>query len=92
MQWIYERNEDNSARYVLGQIFNPNGNTLLCFGINPSTACPECIDNTIKKIISISRHNGYENWIMLNIYPLQACSLHLLPNLYRNSEAHAQSR
>ncbi len=49
MQWIYERNEDNSARYVLGQIFNPNGNTLLCFGINPSTACPECIDNTIKK-------------------------------------------
>lgn len=72
MQWIYERNEDNSARFVLGQIFNPDGKTLLCFGINPSTACPECIDNTIKKIINISKHNGYENWIMLNKYPQRA--------------------
>ena len=72
MQWIYERNEDNSARFILGQIFNPNGKTLLCFGINPSTACPECIDNTIKKVINISRHNAYENWIMLNIYPQRA--------------------
>lgn len=72
MQWIYERNEDNSARFVLGQIFNPEGKTLLCFGINPSTACPECIDNTIKKVINISRYNGYENWIMLNIYPQRA--------------------
>lgn len=72
MQWIYEKNEDNTARFVLGQIFNPNGKTLLCFGINPSTACPECIDNTIKKIINISKHNGYENWIMLNVYPQRA--------------------
>ena len=72
MQWLYERKEDNSARFVLGQIFNPNGKTLLCFGINPSTACPECIDNTIEKIINISRHNGYENWIMLNVYPQRA--------------------
>ena len=72
MQWIYEKNEDNSARFVLGQIFNPNGKTLLCFGINPSTACPECIDNTIKKVINISRYNGYENWIMLNVYPQRA--------------------
>ena len=72
MQWLYERNDDNTARFVLGQIFNPNGKTLLCFGINPSTACPECIDNTIKKIINISKHNGYENWIMLNVYPQRA--------------------
>ncbi len=90
MQWIYERNEDNSARYVLGQIFNPKGNTLLCFGINPSTACPECIDNTIKKIISISRHNGYENWIMLNIYPQRATNPNDLhaecdKNLFQNN-------
>lgn len=72
MKWVYEINEDNSARFVLGQIFNPNGKTLLCFGINPSTACPEYIDNTIKKVINISRYNTYENWIMLNIYPQRA--------------------
>ena len=72
MEWIYENNEDNSARFVLGQVFNPTGKTLLCFGINPSTACPENLDNTIRKIISIGNYNGYENWIMLNIYPQRA--------------------
>ena len=72
MDWIYETSEDNSARFVLGQVFNPNGKTLLCFGINPSTACPECLDNTIRKVVSISNYNGYENWIMLNIYPQRA--------------------
>lgn len=72
MQWLYEKNEDNSARFVLGQIFNPMGRTLLCFGINPSTACPEFLDNTIRKVINIGKHNGYENWIMLNVYPQRA--------------------
>ena len=72
MQWIYETNEDNSARFVLGQIFNPNGKTLLCFGINPSTASPECLDNTIRKVVKIGKYNAYENWIMLNIYPQRA--------------------
>ena len=72
MIWLYENNEDNSARFVLGQVFNPIGKTLLCFGINPSTACPENLDNTIRKIISIGNYNGYENWIMLNVYPQRA--------------------
>ena len=72
MQWIYETNEDNSARFALGQIFNPEGKTLLCFGINPSTASPECLDNTIRKVVEIGKHNNYENWIMLNIYPQRA--------------------
>ena len=72
MEWIYKNNEDNTARFALGQIWNPEGKTLLCFGINPSTACPEKLDNTIRKIISISKNNGYDNWIMLNIYPQRA--------------------
>lgn len=72
MEWIYENNEDNTARFALGQIWNPEGKTLLCFGINPSTACPEKLDNTIRKIISIGNYNGYENWIMLNVYPQRA--------------------
>ena len=72
MEWLYENNDDNSARFVLGQVLNPSGKTLLCFGINPSTACPENLDNTIRKVISIGNYNGYENWIMLNIYPQRA--------------------
>lgn len=72
MQWIYENNADNSARFVLGQIFNPEGRTLICIGINPSTATPETPDNTIRKLVTIGRGNGYDNWIMLNVYPQRA--------------------
>ena len=72
MQWVYKNNLDNSARFVLGQVFDPLGKTLLCFGINPSTASPERLDSTIRKIISIGKYNGYQNWIMLNIYPQRA--------------------
>lgn len=72
MRWVYEHTEDDSARFALGQILNPNGRTLLCFGINPSKASPEEPDNTIRKIIQISNYNGYDNWIMLNIYPQRA--------------------
>ena len=78
--WLYQTNEDNSARYILGQINEEKGRTLLCFGINPSTACPECLDNTIRKVIKISKNNGYQNWIMVNIYPQRATNpndLHL---------------
>ena len=80
MQWIYETNEDNSARFVLGQVFNPNGKTLLCFGINPSTACPGCLDNTIRKVVKIGKHNNYENWVMLNIYPQRATNAFEIPS------------
>ena len=81
--WLYRTNENNSARYVLGKINEEKGRTLLCFGINPSTACPECLDNTIRKVIKISKNNGYPNWIMLNIYPQRATDpndLHLVLN------------
>lgn len=72
MRWIYERDSGNNNRYALGQIFEENGRTLICFGINPSTASPEQLDNTINKVIKIARFNGYNNWIMLNIYPQRA--------------------
>ena len=70
--WLYKTNEDNTARYILGQINEEKGATLLCFGINPSTACPECLDNTIRKVVKLSANNGYANWIMVNIYPQRA--------------------
>ena len=72
MRWIYERDDQNLNRYALGQVFDENGKTLICFGINPSTACPDSLDNTINKIIKIAHFNGYDNWIMLNIYPQRA--------------------
>ena len=69
MNWIYDTNEDNSARFTLGEYDTFLSKTLICFGINPSTATPENLDNTIRKIKAISKNNGYTNWIMLNVYP-----------------------
>ena len=81
MRWIYERDNDNLNRYSLGQVIEENGRTLICFGINPSTACPDSLDNTINKIIRIACYNGYDNWIMLNIYPQRATNPDDLHNI-----------
>jgi len=69
MTWIYKTNRDNSARFVLGK----NGqNTLICIGVNPSTASPEQLDNTLKSVARQATAKGYDSWVMLNIYPQRA--------------------
>lgn len=69
MEWIYIKNSDNTSRYVLGTI---GDNPLFCFGINPSTAEPNNLDNTVKSVERIAKHNGYDSFIMLNLYPQRA--------------------
>lgn len=81
MNWLYEINNDNSARFTLGEYCSKTAKTLICFGINPSTATPQSLDNTIKKVKVLALNNGYENWIMLNVYPQRATNpnnLHLI--------------
>ena len=69
MAWIYDRTEDNSARYTL----SPGGeNYLFCFGINPSTASPEKLDNTVKSVERIAKRHGFDAFMMFNIYPQRA--------------------
>ena len=65
-KWIYEADEGNSIRYVLGTKGNK---TLICFGVNPSTAIPDNLDNTLRSVNIISKYNKYDSWIMLNLYP-----------------------
>lgn len=67
--WLYETDQDNKVRYVLGK---KGINPLICFGINPSTAEPENLDNTLKSVERISKYNGFDSWVMLNIYPQRA--------------------
>jgi len=66
VEWIYVNNDDNSIRYALG---TKGKKTLFCFGINPSTAEPNNLDNTLKKVQKIALNNGYDSWLMLNVYP-----------------------
>ncbi|MCE4027257.1 DUF1643 domain-containing protein [Microbacterium sp. Au-Mic1] len=65
-QWIYEHAADGSARFALGTV---GANPLICFGINPSTAAPGAPDPTIKRLTRFAADNGYDSWVMLNVYP-----------------------
>ena len=63
--WIYIGNKNE--RYLLGQ---PGKRNILVFGVNPSTAVPGKDDPTIRKVRNIVQHEGYDGWIMVNLYPL----------------------
>lgn len=68
--WCYFNDKNNTIRYILGE---RGANPLFCIGINPSTAKPEDLDPTLKKVKSISLANNFDGWIMFNIYP-QRCT------------------
>ncbi|MDR0867026.1 MAG: DUF1643 domain-containing protein [Planctomycetota bacterium] len=69
MEWLYEHNTDNSARFTLGTI---GVNPLICFGINPSTAEPNNLDPTVNYVNRLALQNGYDSFVMLNVYPQRA--------------------
>lgn len=82
-EWIYINNQDNSIRYLLG---TKGKNTLFCIGINPSTATPDTPDPTIRKVASIAEHNGYDSFIMLNVYPKRDTFFNNLEDILNDSE------
>lgn len=67
--WIYKKNKDNTARYVLGE---HGDNPLVCIGVNPSTATPDKLDPTLRQVRNRAKQLGYDGWIMLNLYPQRA--------------------
>ena len=67
--WIYEKTKNNDARFLLGE---KRSKTLICIGINPSTAEPDNLDRTIKSVKSFSYDLGYASWLMINVYPQRA--------------------
>ena len=76
MTWLYTHNLDNSARFTLG---TKGERPLICFGINPSTATPQKLDNTVNTVRLQAEQNGYDSFIMLNVYPLRATNPNDLP-------------
>lgn len=67
--WIYKKGPRNRERYILGET---GIKTLICIGINPSTADPDKLDNTLIRVKSRALSLGYDSWIMMNIYPQRA--------------------
>lgn len=68
-KWIYAPNFYSEYRYILG---TRGKKPLICIGINPSTARPDDLDNTLKSVERIARGNGYDSFIMFNVYAQRA--------------------
>ena len=70
-KWIYAPNFYSEYRYILG---TRGKNPLICIGINPSTAEPDNLDNTLKSVERIALGNGFDSFIMFNVYAQRATS------------------
>ena len=68
-KWLYAPNFYSEYRYILGTRGN---NPLICIGINPSTAEPDNLDNTLKSVERIALGNGFDSFIMFNVYAQRA--------------------
>ena len=67
--WLYAPNFYSEYRYILG---TRGKNPLICIGINPSTAQPGDLDNTLKSVQRIAVGNGFDSFIMFNVYAQRA--------------------
>lgn len=68
-KWIYEQSGDLKNRYLLG---TKGMRTLICCGVNPSFASPEDLDPTMKNVEYFAEKNGYDSYVMINLYPMRA--------------------
>ncbi|MCI6956583.1 MAG: DUF1643 domain-containing protein [Candidatus Faecousia sp.] len=70
-KWLYAPNFYSEYRYILG---TRGEKPLICIGINPSTARPDALDNTLKSVERIALHNGFDSFLMFNVYAQRATS------------------
>ena len=68
-KWLYAPNFYSEYRYILG---TRGRKPLICIGINPSTARPDDLDNTLKSVERIALGNGFDSFIMFNVYAQRA--------------------
>ncbi len=68
-KWLYAPNFYSEYRYILG---TRGKNPLICIGINPSTAQPGDLDNTLRSVERIALGNGFDSFIMFNVYAQRA--------------------
>ena len=68
-KWLYAPNFYSEYRYILG---TRGEKPLICIGINPSTARPDALDNTLKSVERIALGNGYDSFLMFNVYAQRA--------------------
>ncbi len=78
-KWLYAPNFYSEYRYILG---TRGKNPLICIGINPSTARPDDLDNTLKSVERIALGNGFDSFIMFNVYAQRATDPDTMEKVY----------
>ena len=68
-KWLYIPDFYSEYRYILG---TAGKHPLITIGINPSTAEPDNLDNTLKSVERIALANGFDSFIMFNVYAQRA--------------------
>ena len=86
-KWIYVPNYYSEYRYILG---TRGEKPLICVGINPSTAVPDDLDNTLKSVERVARFNGYDSFLMFNVYAQRATNPDDMERTY-NQALHEQN-
>ncbi len=86
-KWLYVPDFYTEYRYILG---TRGDDPLICIGINPSTAAPDALDNTLKSVARIAAGNGYESWIMFNVYAQRATRPDAM-DAEKNERLHAEN-
>ncbi len=70
-RWLYVPDFYSEYRYILG---TRGERPLITLGVNPSTAAPGALDNTLKSVQRIAAGNGFDSFIMFNVYAQRATS------------------
>ena len=87
-KWLYVPNVYSEYRYILG---TRGKKPLICVGINPSTAAPDHLDNTLKSVERVALHNGYDSFIMFNVYAQRATDPDDMEQVYNQESAPGKS-
>ena len=75
---IYHSDRDDHWRFSLGR---SGRRPLIIIGLNPSTATKEHSDPTVARVQKVAERNGFDGFIMLNLYPVRATDWNELPQL-----------
>ena len=86
-KWLYVPNFYSEYRYILG---TRGKKPLICVGINPSTAAPDALDNTLKSVERVAHFNGYDSFLMFNVYAQRATNPDDMELTY-NQELHQEN-
>lgn len=75
---IYSNSRRDAWRFTLG---NSGKRKLFTVGLNPSTATKEKSDPTVARVQKVAKNNGFDGFVMLNLYPVRATDYRTLPSV-----------